>query len=1149
MRRVGKLIRGLCAGVVATVALLVVAMPGAALGATTTTITFDDLSPGAMVSTQYDAQGVDFVRGIVGSNVYCYPVIVAVAQGAAQSGNHVADATCANGEIFDSSIRGNLKNSAKHVSVYAGFSPTGSGSLASEAVTLTAYDALGSVVNTTTATVGAGQGTHTLLAVSSSSANIVAFDVTGTSANVSIDDVTFDNPGGVPADFAISPNSTFIQVTQGSAVADLVTIQRLNGSFGGVTFKASGLPAGIHVSFSPNPATGNSTTMTVSADRGAPLPQPGPFPSFTVTGTPAGAGVGSRPRSATVIVVVDPLFTVDTPSTVSVPPCSTLRVPISVSAVPGFTGTVTLTANGVPSDDQASFDPATLALPAQTHTTLTLTSGSDTSGPLGDVTVTASSGGAADPSGVIRVSRVAPSITSLTDSSGTPLHGGETPQGASPELGTLVIVHGHGFCPGSTVYFGNALASAVTQGPFTDGLGPYGDETVLRTAVPSLGTSGNVYVVRQGERPSSPGTAAAPFSVDSYRDVNGFSFENNDSFQSDVGGYTFSDVSEVFGDAATHISVNPCWPFGDCSIVTPVPDPFALLFGAIANLALQDGQCFGFSLASQRLLHGDQIFPAFPFQPGVAEAAVWNLLGPDPANGSSGASAQIAHFIHLMHLEQFSAEALHFWWVKATTNALIGSQGSIMDDVISALHAGDHPLVELRNGSEGHVVVAYGVDQANDSNLVGNGDRVIDVYDPNQEFTNGENTPNGTTHQAVLSTSEIVVHSDGHWEFPGFTPEWHGGPGSLVVMPYGVVPVQPTLPTSISGLVDLLSGSARATQVTDSGGRTLLRSDGSINTGPTGIPDAAQFATLSGSTRPGPDIFLFGRRGTYTTTVQGSASGSYHDALFAHGLAASISAAATPAVKDSLSVPASLDGLRFGQTSPAAASTPRQAHIEIVVTGSQKSERTATVATTVPVKGQAAIMFNAAHDAVEVTAGNQPTSYTLSLSWAGPHGFPQTFAAPTVHLAAGDRATFTPANWSTLQASAATLRLTRPNGKTTTRTIQNRLRPADRYTVSLKVAKFGATRRLTIISRFIRLTPGSTALINWQVRRGRTLVARRTASLTGRRLRRGLTSLTFPVRGLKSRGYTFRASVELLSPAHGGMYLSQQIGRTRRFRG
>jgi hypothetical protein len=74
--------------------------------ATTTTITFDDLASGTAVSNQYHSQGVDFEKGIIGGSVYCYPVIAQVSSNLAQSGNQVANISCANGEFPDSAVRG-----------------------------------------------------------------------------------------------------------------------------------------------------------------------------------------------------------------------------------------------------------------------------------------------------------------------------------------------------------------------------------------------------------------------------------------------------------------------------------------------------------------------------------------------------------------------------------------------------------------------------------------------------------------------------------------------------------------------------------------------------------------------------------------------------------------------------------------------------------------------------------------------------------------------------------------------------------------------------------------------------------------------------------------------------------------------------------
>jgi hypothetical protein len=222
--------------------------------------------------------------------------------------------------------------------------------------------------------------------------------------------------------------------------------------------------------------------------------------------------------------------------------------------------------------------------------------------------------------------------------------------------------------------------------------------------------------------------------------------------------------------------------------------------------------------------------------------------------------------------------------------------------------------------------------------------------------------------------------------------------------------------------------------------------------------------------------------------------------------------------------------------------------VQLVVAGAQGSERTATLSTTVPTKGQVGAMFNATHDAVEVTAGNQPTSYSLTLSWTGPHGLPQSFVAPTVALGAGDKATLAPANWSSLESTKVTLHMVH-DGKTSTRSLANKIRLAAKYTVALKIAKAGTTRQLTINARFTQLAAGSSAVMAWQVFKGRSLAAKQTITLTGTKLHRGLISKTFRFKAKGSARYTFQASVEVLSPTHSGTYVSQQVTHTQPFAG
>ena len=80
------------------------------------------------------------------------------------------------------------------MSVYAGFSVSPGAPAASEKVTLTGYDAGGNVVGSDTEAVPSGQGTHTLLQISATSALITRFTIASVDSqpNVYIDDLAFD---------------------------------------------------------------------------------------------------------------------------------------------------------------------------------------------------------------------------------------------------------------------------------------------------------------------------------------------------------------------------------------------------------------------------------------------------------------------------------------------------------------------------------------------------------------------------------------------------------------------------------------------------------------------------------------------------------------------------------------------------------------------------------------------------------------------------------------------------------------------------------------------------------------------------------------------------------------------------------------------
>ena len=106
----------------------------------------------------------------------------------------------------------------------------------------------------------------------------------------------------------------------------------------------------------------------------------------------------------------------------------------------------------------------------------------------------------------------------------------------------------------------------------------------------------------------------------------------------------------------------------------------------------------------------------------------------------------------------------------------------------------------LRDGTEGHVVVAYNVEGAPP-------DWYIDVYDSNDPFNyqGNENTPDGSLHEAQFQASRIHVGSGGNWSLP--STNISGDMTGLVVADPASL-FYSTMVTSPSGLVNVIFGSA-----------------------------------------------------------------------------------------------------------------------------------------------------------------------------------------------------------------------------------------------------------------------------------------------------------------------------------------------------
>jgi hypothetical protein len=373
---------------VAVLAVLLVLLCTPALARADTTIDFEQFAPGTTLTNQYadvggPGQGVVF-GPLPGGGDGLRPVIKSVGMGLANSGVQVADiSNCFACEQYVPDTVGTFNVPRSTISVHVGYDGTklkaprscGFDSSQSQcaAVTLTAYDSDGTPIGTpSSAIVTRGTGFHTLLSVTTPSAQIVGFRVSARAGGVdnnkaiAIDDLSYDVPATPPPpDFTVTPTNTSPVMGQGETKTDAISIGRLSGSSGPVQLSISGqLPNGVTASFAPNPADGTQSvlTFTSASDSGTTGFNP---TALTVTATPADPSAGTAPHSATINLQVRSAFDVSVhngQTDVDLSSCS-VDVPIEVDRTPSFPGPVALSVAGLPRGVQASFSPAQATFP------------------------------------------------------------------------------------------------------------------------------------------------------------------------------------------------------------------------------------------------------------------------------------------------------------------------------------------------------------------------------------------------------------------------------------------------------------------------------------------------------------------------------------------------------------------------------------------------------------------------------------------------------------------------------------------------------------------------------------------------------------------------------------------------------------------
>jgi endo-1,4-beta-xylanase len=136
--------------------------------------------------------------------------------------------------------------------------------------------------------------TLTLAASGAAATGIVSVTVTGTGGGLTRA-TTLVLTVNAAQDFTLSANPSSLTVNQGASAASTLSITRVGGFVGSVTFSASGLPSGVTASFNPPSTTGATSTVTFTASSAATLG------AANVTITATGSGLT---RTATIALTV-----------------------------------------------------------------------------------------------------------------------------------------------------------------------------------------------------------------------------------------------------------------------------------------------------------------------------------------------------------------------------------------------------------------------------------------------------------------------------------------------------------------------------------------------------------------------------------------------------------------------------------------------------------------------------------------------------------------------------------------------------------------------------------------------------------------------------------------------------------------------------
>jgi hypothetical protein len=238
---------------------------------------------------------------------------------------------------------------------------------------------------------GAGMSTMTITVLQLAKQGTYPITVTGngggTQQNVIVT-LTVTTPG--QPNFSLSASPPSLTTPQGSQGTTTITSTITGGFDDPISLSASGIPAGVSVSFNPStiPAPGSGTsTMTISVLR---LALQGTYP-ITVTGK--GGGIQQSTTVTLTVVSAKDFELSASPNSLLINQGSQGTSVITSKIAGGFNNSISLSASGAPADTTVTFNPGTIPAPGAGSSTMTVTVGSGAPTGTYSITVAGNGGG------------------------------------------------------------------------------------------------------------------------------------------------------------------------------------------------------------------------------------------------------------------------------------------------------------------------------------------------------------------------------------------------------------------------------------------------------------------------------------------------------------------------------------------------------------------------------------------------------------------------------------------------------------------------------------------------------------------------------------------------------------------------------------